>query len=231
MTPVMSVRDVAKHYPSGDTVVRALDGVSIDVHAGEMIAVMGPSGSGKSTFLLIAGLIDRPSRGAVSFGDERMSDPAADLDRLRDFRRRAIGFVFQKANLIPFLTATENVALAMEIDDVRPADAHAHAEALLAAVDLGPRVDHPPARLSGGEQQRVSIARALANDPRLILADEPTAALDSVRGRQAITLLRRIADERGAAVAVVTHDARYLDLFDRVIEFEDGRVKPAPTRA
>lgn len=224
MTALLSVANAAKHYRSGDTTVRALDGVWIDVQAGELVAIMGPSGSGKSTFLLIAGLIDQPTHGDVRFGGALLSHPGVDLNALREFRRRNLGFVFQKPNLIPFLTAAENVALAMEIDDVPPREAHAHAVTILTALDLGHRVDNLPSRLSGGEQQRVSIARALANDPKLILADEPTAALDSVRGRQAITLFRRIADARRTAVAVVTHDARYLDLFDRVIEFEDGRV-------
>ncbi|MEM9146393.1 MAG: ABC transporter ATP-binding protein [Pseudomonadota bacterium] len=224
MTALLSITEAAKHYPSGDSMVRALDGVSLDIRAGELVAIMGPSGSGKSTFLLIAGLIDRPTEGEVRFGDRRVSGADVDLDRLRDFRRRTIGFVFQNANLIPFLTAIENVALAMIMDDVDAEDAHAHAEALLEALDLGHRVDNLPSRLSGGEQQRVSIARALANDPQLILADEPTAALDSVRGRQVVDLFRRIADERGTAVAVVTHDARNLDLFDRVIHLEDGKI-------
>ncbi|MEM6944144.1 MAG: ABC transporter ATP-binding protein, partial [Pseudomonadota bacterium] len=206
MTPLLSIQGAAKHYPSGDTVVKALDGVSLDLHAGELVAIMGPSGSGKSTFLLIAGLIDQPTMGAVRFAGQPMSTREGDLDRLRDFRRQNIGFVFQKANLMPFLTAVENVALAMEMDDVPPADAHAHALTLLDGLGLGHRADNLPSRLSGGEQQRVSIARALANDPKLILADEPTAALDSVRGQQVIALFRRIADERGTAVAVVTHD-------------------------
>lgn len=224
MTPLLSVTDAAKHYSSGDTIVRALDGVSLDLCEGEMVAIMGPSGSGKSTFLLIAGLIDQPTFGEVRFDGALLSHQDADLDRLRVIRRRRIGFVFQRPNLIPFLTAAENVALAMEIDDVPAAAARRHAEALLNALDIGHRADNLPNRLSGGEQQRVSIARAIANDPKLILADEPTASLDSGRGRQSIALLRRIADERGAAVAVVTHDARYLDFFDRVIAFEDGRV-------
>ncbi|MGF1445218.1 MAG: ABC transporter ATP-binding protein [Pikeienuella sp.] len=224
MTALLSIREAAKHYPSGDTVVRALDGVSLDIAAGELVAIMGPSGSGKSTFLLIAGLIDQPTLGEVRFAGELMSDGQADLDRLRDFRRQNIGFVFQKANLIPFLTAAENVALAMEMDGVASDAATEHAESLLEALGLGHRVDNLPNRLSGGEQQRVSIARALANDPRLVLADEPTAALDSVRGRRAISLFRQIADARGTAIAVVTHDARALDLFDRVIEFGDGRI-------
>lgn len=224
MSAVLSVAHAAKHYPSGDTVVRALDGVSIDVNQGELVAIMGPSGSGKSTFLLIAGLIDQPTDGEVRFCGERMSYPGVDLDRLRDVRRQRIGFVFQKANLIPFLSAAENVALSMEIDGVATSDALSHAGKLLDGLGLGHRCANRPNQLSGGEQQRVSIARSLANDPKLVLADEPTAALDSVRGRQAMTVFRRIADERGSAVGVVTHDARYLDLFDRVIQFEDGRI-------
>ncbi len=222
--PVLAVRDATRRYASGDTVVTALDGVSFEVHAGELVAVVGPSGSGKSTLLLIAGLLEPPSAGDVRFHGARVSGPGADLDRLRDFRRRNIGFVFQKANLIPFLTAGENVALAMEIDDVPPRDARRHAERLLDGLGLGSRVGNLPTRLSGGEQQRVAIARALANDPALLLADEPTAALDGRRGRQVIGLFRRIADERGAAIVVVTHDLRAADHFDRTIELIDGRI-------
>ena len=222
--PVLSVRDARRHYPSGDTIVRALDGVSFDIEAGEVVGILGPSGSGKSTLLLIAGLLEPPTSGEVFIRGERVSAAGARLDGLRDFRRRNIGFVFQKANLIPFLTAAENVALALEIDDVPARPALAYAEHLLDSVDLGHRMGNLPARLSGGEQQRVAVARALANDPALILADEPTAALDSVRGRQVIGLFRDIADTRRAAVAVVTHDPRVLDLFDRTLELRDGRI-------
>lgn len=221
---VLSVRNAARYYPSGDTVVRALDGVSLEAGAGELVGITGPSGSGKSTLLLICGLLEPPSQGEVYIGGRRVSEPGAELDRLRDFRRDHIGFVFQKANLIPFLSAAENVAIALEIADVAPAPAHDYAVQLLRALDLGHRVDNLPARLSGGEQQRVAIARALANDPPLLLADEPTAALDSVRGRQAMELFKRIAVERKACVMVVTHDPRSLDLFDRVLELSDGRL-------
>jgi putative ABC transport system ATP-binding protein len=221
---VLSVRNAARYYRSGDTVVRALDGVSLEADAGELVGITGPSGSGKSTLLLICGLLEPPSQGEVYIGGRRVSEPGAELDRLRDFRRDHIGFVFQKANLIPFLSAAENVAIALEIADVAPAPAHDYAVQLLKALDLGHRVDNLPARLSGGEQQRVAIARALANDPPLLLADEPTAALDSVRGRQAMELFKRIAVERKACVMVVTHDPRSLDLFDRVLELSDGRL-------
>jgi putative ABC transport system ATP-binding protein len=221
---VLSVRNAARYYRSGDTVVRALDGVSLEAGAGELVGITGPSGSGKSTLLLICGLLEPPSQGEVYIGGRRVSEPGAELDRLRDFRRGHIGFVFQKANLIPFLSAAENVAIALEIADVAPAPAHDYAVQLLRALDLGHRVDNLPARLSGGEQQRVAIARALANDPPLLLADEPTAALDSVRGRQAMELFKRIAVERKACVMVVTHDPRSLDLFDRVLELSDGRL-------
>ena len=222
--PLLSVRDAARYYPSGDTVVRALDGVSLEAGAGELIGITGPSGSGKSTLLLICGLLEPPSRGEVYIRNQLVSNPGANLDRLRGFRRDHIGFVFQKANLIPFLTAAENVAIALEIADIASAPAHRYAVELLKVLGLGYRIDNRPTRLSGGEQQRVAIARALANEPPLILADEPTAALDSVRGRQVMELFRRIAIERNACVLVVTHDPRSLDLFDRVIELSDGQI-------
>lgn len=226
------MRGLARHYAGPAGLVRALDGVSLDIHAGELVGIFGPSGSGKSTFLMLAGLLETPSAGEVWLAGEHVSHPAADLDRLRAVRRHRIGFVFQRANLIPFLSAAENVALGLELADVAPADALAHARRLLAALDLAHRGDSPPARLSGGEQQRVAVARALANGPPLILADEPTAALDSVRGRQVMELFRRIAATQGTAVALVTHDPRAMELFDRVIRFEDGRiVGPADTPA
>lgn len=222
--PVLRVIDAAKHYQSGDTVVRALDGVSLEVHSGDLIGITGPSGSGKSTMLLIAGLLEPPTLGEILIEGRCVSDPGVDLDGLRDFRRHKIGFVFQKANLIPFLTAVENVALALEINEVRPADARSYASHLLESLSLGHRIDNLPAQLSGGEQQRVAIARALANNPPLILADEPTAALDSVRSRQVMELFREIASVRQAAIMIVTHDIRSHSLFDRTIEFTDGRI-------
>jgi len=221
---VLRVERVSRIYRSGDSEVRALDDVSMEIRAGEVVGITGPSGSGKSTMLLIAGLLEPPSEGDVWLGDDRVSYPGVDLDALRDLRRKRIGFVFQKANLIPFLTAQENVALALEIDDVRPAEARAYAAALLGAVDLAPRLQALPKQMSGGEQQRVAVARALANDPRLLLADEPTAALDVTRAAQVMDLFREIARRRGAGVAVVSHDHRSLDMTDRVVRLVDGKI-------
>ena len=225
---VLSAKNLSRSYVTGGGLVRALDNVSLDVAAGELVGIFGPSGSGKSTFLMLAGLLENPTSGEVWLAGERVSHAGADLDGLRETRRKRIGFVFQKANLIPFLSALENVALSLEIADVHPADARAHARRLLAALDLSHRADSLPAKLSGGEQQRVAVARALANAPPLILADEPTAALDGARGRQVMEIFRRIAAMHGAAVVVITHDPRSIDLFDRIIHFEDGRVRPAP---
>lgn len=222
--PVLSVRALSRHYATGAGMVRALDGVSLDVAAGELVGIFGPSGSGKSTFLMLAGLLENPTSGEVWLAGERVSHAGADLDALRETRRKRIGFVFQKANLIPFLSAVENVALSLELADVAPADARAHGRRLLAALDLAHRADSLPAKLSGGEQQRVAVARALANAPSLILADEPTAALDSVRGRQVMEIFRHIAATYGTTVLVITHDNRSIDLFDRVVHFEDGRM-------
>ncbi len=221
---ILSLRRVSRSYASGDSLVTALDAVSLEIHPGEVVGLLGPSGSGKTTLMLVAGLLEPPSRGEVFIRGRLVSHPGADLDSLRDFRRETIGFVFQKANLIPFLSALENVALALEIDAVPTRAARDYAAWLLAGLDLAQRAGNRPAQLSGGEQQRVAVARALANDPALLLADEPTAALDSVRGRQVVTLFRQIADRRRAGVVVVTHDPRILDLFDRTIELRDGRV-------
>jgi putative ABC transport system ATP-binding protein len=223
--PVVQLCDIAMHYLSGDgSEVRALDGVSLALHGGELVGVFGASGCGKTTLLMIAGLLERPTVGTVQFDGTSVADLLADEKARRDFRRRNIGFVFQKANLIPFLTAVDNVVLAMIIDGVPKQEAHQRAMRLLGLLDVAHRATNHPAQLSGGEQQRVAIARALANDPRLLLADEPTAALDSGRGRRTMELMQGIAHGMGTAVVVVTHDARSVDLFDRILEMDDGRV-------
>jgi putative ABC transport system ATP-binding protein len=220
--PAIQARSLWKHYGEGHTLVQALKDASFDVARGEIIAILGPSGSGKSTLLLILGLLNEPDQGSVRIdGREVLRDgrPVADLAL---FRRRHLGFVFQRSNLIPFLSAEENVRLVLELDGVRPRKARAEARQILDTLGMGGREQHLPVMLSGGEQQRVAIARAVVHEPAVVLADEPTAALDSARGRQVMELFRDAAHERGAAVLVVTHDHRTLDLVDRIFEMEDG---------
>jgi len=226
-SPAVEIRKLSKVYGTGHTAVAALTNVDLKVRKGTVAALLGPSGAGKSTLLTAIGLINPPTMGQVFInGDLIMDGPEPKAD-LRAFRRRNIGFVFQKANLIPFLTAAENVRLAMEINDVSSREAKDRAMELLEYLDVGKRAGNLPSMLSGGEQQRVAVARALANRPSLILADEPTAALDSVRGRKVMELFARIAHEQGAGVIVVTHDHRALDVFDEIHEMEDGRLKAA----
>jgi putative ABC transport system ATP-binding protein len=220
----VSLRDVVKAFNGGGGPVVALDHVTADVRHGELTGILGPSGCGKTTLLMQIGLLDTPTSGSVLFDGDLVDRAVGGEVALRDYRRKHIGFVFQKANLIPFLTAVENVALALIIDGWSITDAEAKGLDLLAGLDLADRALSYPHQLSGGQQQRVAIARALAHDPHLILADEPTAALDSQRGRQVMELLKSIAETRDAAVVVVTHDPRSLDLFDRILEMEDGRV-------
>ena len=219
------VDDLTKIYGRGNTEVIAVKHACFTVGRGEVVALLGPSGSGKSTLLAAVGLINPPTTGRIAIaGQDVMHGPQA-LVELRAFRRHHLGFVFQKANLIPFLTARQNVQVALEINDVPPRSARARAEELLAYLGLGDRLNNLPFMLSGGQQQRVAIARALANRPGLILADEPTAALDGHLGRQVMQLFRRVAHEQRAGVIVVTHDHRSLEVFDRVFEMEDGRLR------
>ncbi len=217
---------LTKVYGSGNTEVVAMNDVSLQVQRGEVVALLGPSGAGKSTLLTALGLVNPPTRGRIAIGGQPVLDGDQPLTDLRAFRRQHLGFVFQKANLIPFLTAVENVQVALEINEVTPRQARRRALELLDYLGVAERAGNLPEALSGGQQQRVAVARALANDPSLILADEPTAALDSHRGRQVMELFCRVAHERGAAVIVVTHDHRALDVFDRTFEMEDGRLRP-----
>lgn len=217
---------LTKVYGQGNTEVVAMNDVSLQVERGEVVALLGPSGAGKSTLLTALGLVNPPTRGRIAIGGQPVLDGDQPLTDLRAFRRQHLGFVFQKANLIPFLTAVENVQVALEINEVAPRPARRRALELLDYLGVAERAGNLPEALSGGQQQRVAVARALANDPSLILADEPTAALDSHRGRQVMELFRKVAHERGAAVIVVTHDHRALDVFDRTFEMEDGRLRP-----
>ena len=227
--PVLELQEITKTYGSGTAEVSALDHVSLSVDAGTMVAVMGPSGSGKSTLLTIAGSLEDPSSGEVLVAGQPLSGmPRGDKARLR---RRTIGFVFQDFNLLPGLTAAENVALPLELDGVPAGKARAAGLRALEGLGLSERASQFPDQLSGGERQRVAIARAVAGERRLLLADEPSGALDSVNAEGVMRLIHQ-ACQRGVAAVVVTHDAQLASWADRVIFLRDGRVvdqtMPAP---
>lgn len=227
-TPAVEVQNLRKVYGSGHTEVVAVRDASLSIARGEVVGMLGPSGSGKSTILTAMALINLPTSGRITIDGTPVLDGPKALVDLRAFRRQHLGFVFQKANLIPFLTALENVQIALEVNDTSPREAKRRAMELLDYLDVGPRAHNLPVALSGGEQQRVAVARALANKPGLILADEPTAALDSQRGRQVMELFAKVAREQNAGVIVVTHDHRTLDVFDRILEMEDGGLIERP---
>lgn len=221
MTAMLELRQVCKSYGEGPTLVRALVDVDLVVRAGELVAVMGPSGSGKSTLLTIAGTLEEPASGVVLIGGRDAAEMSRN-DRAR-LRRRAIGYVFQSLNLLAGLTAVENVALPLELDGTRARVAQRAARAVLEEFGLGGRAGHYPDELSGGEAQRVAIARAIVGDRRLLLADEPTGALDSVNGEAVMRMLRS-ACEDGVAGVVVTHDAQLAAWAHRVVFVRDGRI-------
>lgn len=223
--PAIEVFGLTKIYGSGNTEVVAMKDVTLRVARGEVIALLGPSGAGKSTLLTAMGLINPPTSGRIVIGGVPVMDGPRPLVNLRAFRRHHLGFVFQKANLIPFLNAVQNVQIALEINDTPSRQARQRAMELLEYLGVADRSGNLPDALSGGQQQRVAVARALANQPDLLLADEPTAALDSHRGRQVMELFRKVAHERGTGVIVVTHDQRALDVFDRTLEMEDGLLR------
>jgi putative ABC transport system ATP-binding protein len=223
--PVLSVEGLTKTYGAGELAVTALKEATFSVDAGELVALLGPSGSGKSTLLLCISLIHDPTSGRISMNGEPVFEDGRSLVEVRRFRRENIGFIFQGHNLIPFLSARDNIAVAMEINGVRGREARRRASELLAYLELGHRANALPANLSGGEQQRVAIGRALANAPPIILADEPTASLDTERGTKVMDLLRRIAREGRAAVIAVTHDERMIEGFDTIYRLADGRLK------
>jgi putative ABC transport system ATP-binding protein len=222
MPVAIEVRDLTKTYAEGTAAARALDGVNLDVQAGEVTLLMGPSGSGKTTLVSIMGAILRPSSGSVKIaGREITGLPERELPAVR---LNHIGFVFQGFNLFPTLTALENVELALKLKKVRGAEARARARTLLDDVALSDKYHAYPADLSGGQKQRVAIARALAGQPDIVLADEPTAALDKDSGRTVMKLLHALARDKGRAVVIVTHDLRVLEYADRIVRIEDGRV-------
>jgi len=219
---VIRAEGIGKIYREGSTELKALQGVDLQVRAGELTLLMGPSGSGKTTLLSILGCILRASEGKLEIlGEDVGSLAESELPRIR---REAIGFVFKGLNRFPTLTAAENVALALDVRGIRGSAAQKRGEDLIGEVGLAQKARSFPADLSGGQKQRVAIARALAGDPPILLADEPTAALDSTSGRTVIELLRRLAHEHGRAVVMVTHDPRVLPFGDRIIHLEDGRI-------
>ena len=221
---VLEVHNVSQTFGHGELAVRALKPTSLRVEAGELVALLGPSGSGKSTLLLAISLIQPPTTGRVVIDGQTLYDDGPTGVDVRAFRRRKIGFIFQQHNLIPFLTARENVSLMLQLNGAGRREAARRATELLGYLEIGHRADSLPARMSGGEQQRVAIGRALANEPALILADEPTAALDTERGTKVMAMLRRIARERRSAVIAVTHDQRMIEGFDTVYHLDDGRL-------
>ncbi len=219
--PILEARELTKIYRRGGSEVRAVDGISLDVDAGDLLAIMGRSGSGKTTLLDLLGCLLRPTSGELAI-DGRSVIGASDAE-LAAIRRERIGFVFQEFNLIPTLTAIENVLLPLRYGP-RRTDAVGRATELLELVGLAARASHRPSELSGGEQQRVAIARALVNEPAVILADEPTGELDSATSEQLMATLRQLNRDRGVTIIIVTHDAGVAGATDRVVRLSDGRV-------
>ena len=224
---LIEVSGVAKHFGEGETRVDALRAVDLTVRAGEVIALLGPSGSGKTTLLNVIGCILAPSAGRVVLDGEPVFDGKWLRRDLRRLRLDKVGFIFQAHNLLPFLTAEENVAVVLDLAGLSADDGRARARELLGYLEVGHRATVKPALLSGGEAQRVAIARALANRPRIILADEPTAALDGARAGLVMDLMRKLAIEQEACIVTVTHDEKIFDRFDRLIHLRDGHLVDA----
>jgi putative ABC transport system ATP-binding protein len=218
---MINIQEITKRYEMGSNVVMALDGISIDIHEGEFVAIVGPSGSGKSTLMNIIGCLDIVTSGKYVLNQIPIQE--YDQDELADIRNQQIGFIFQQFNLLPSFTAIENVMMPMTYAKVAKKQRELKAASLLQTVGLGDRMDHKPTELSGGQQQRVSIARALANDPAIILADEPTGALDSKTGKEVLTLLKTL-NGNGKTVIVITHDHEVARFANRVITLKDGKV-------
>jgi putative ABC transport system ATP-binding protein len=223
----VEVEHLTKIYGKGHTRVEALSDASFSVSPGDLVAIIGPSGSGKTTLLTTIGLVNEPTRGKVVIDGMPVAEdgwiPGLDMKRIR---REKLGFIFQAHNLIPFLTAMENVMVSLTLNGVGNREAKSQARKLLGTLGLEDRLDNYPSALSGGECQRVAIARALINRPKVVLADEPTAALDTENGKNVMALLKKLALENRSAILVVTHDRRMVEDFDRIFEVHDGHVVP-----
>ncbi len=222
MTDILHTQGLRKRYQMGEVTVDALKGVDLTIRQGEFVAIMGPSGSGKSTLLHLMGGLDTPSDGQITLAGRRLAHLSD--DEMTIIRRRQVGFVFQFFNLLPTLSAAENVALPLLIDGKRIADYQARIDGLLELVGLADRKDHRPDQLSGGEQQRVAIARALVTEPDVVLADEPTGNLDTTSGEEILRLLRRACDQKGQTIVVVTHDPQAAEHADRLVHLRDGLI-------
>ncbi len=221
--PVLETKRVTKNYIVGGVTVEAVRGIDLAIQPGELMAIIGPSGSGKSSLLSLLGAIDSPTSGTVlidGFDLAGLTD-----DERTKLRRRRIGFVFQAFNLMPTLSALENISLPLELDGVSEAVARERAVKALKSVGLAERADHLPSMMSGGEQQRVAVARALAIEPALVLADEPTGNLDSRSSQQVMELLRELVDEKGQTVVIVTHDMQVASTADRIVKVRDGKIE------
>lgn len=222
MQPAISVRELTKTYSEGETGVQALRGIDLDVHRGELVMLVGPSGSGKTTLLSIMGCILSPTTGSMRIAGKEVG--GWKQKQLAAIRLAHIGFVFQGFNLFPTLTAGENIELMLDLKGIRGDAAKTRTRQLLEQVSIGEKYNSFPADLSGGQKQRVAIARALAGDPDIVLADEPTAALDSKTGRNVMQMVGELAHKSGRAVVIVTHDSRLLEFADRTIRIEDGTI-------
>lgn len=221
---VVRAVDVKKHYGAGESLVRAVDGITCDVERGEYVSIVGPSGSGKSTFFNLIGALDKPTGGSVYVNSVDIAQLSP--RELAFLRCHQIGYIFQTFNLITVRTALENVTLPMLFAGMNPEEAEGKGMGLLERVGLGHRYHHRPAELSGGQQQRVAIARALANDPAIVLADEPTGNLDQTTGGEIVQLLRALNQEKGVTVISATHDPKMVQVSDRVLSIRDGSLAP-----
>jgi putative ABC transport system ATP-binding protein len=220
----IKIENLTKSFGSGDSFVSVIDGASFTVNKGELIALVAPSGAGKTTLLMMIGCVVNPTSGQIWLGEEKVYDNRWLTNNSRQIRREKIGFIFQAHYLIPFLNVLENVTLVPQTNKIPTKEANAHAMELLKYFDIADKAYNKPSQLSGGQNQRVAIARALANKPQIILADEPTAALDTERSISVVKMLKKIAAEQNVAIIMVTHDERMLEYCDRVMKIEAKKI-------